>query len=415
MKIQNTGPLNGLRILDMSRILAGPTCTQILGDLGADVIKIERPESGDDTRKWGPPYVKDSDGNDTSESAYYLCANRNKRSLTVDITKSEGQEIIRKLAGKCDVLIENYKVGGLKKYGLDYAAMKGDFPELIYCSISGFGQTGPKSHLLGYDFMIQAMGGIMSVTGEPDGSPMKVGVGIADVMCGMYAAVSILAALRHRDQVRESGEAGGGQYIDLALLDSQAAWLINSGSNYLTSGEDQHRLGNAHPNIVPYQVFQTSDSFFVLAVGNDTQFHKFCEFAGAPELPEDPRFKINTDRVKNRKILTPMINDLTKRNSTQYWLEGLEKLQVPCGPVNTIKEVFDDPQIQHRKMEISMEHPLSGKGNVSLIGSPLKMSETPVSYRHAPPILGQHTDEILEELLGMDEEECNELSEKGII
>jgi len=411
----NTGPLKGLRILDMSRILAGPTCTQILGDLGADVIKIERPGAGDDTRKWGPPYVKDSDGNDTSESAYYLCANRNKRSLTVDITKQEGQQIIRKLAAKCDVLIENYKVGGLKKYGLDYSSMKDEFPDLIYCSISGFGQTGPKSHRLGYDFMIQAMGGIMSVTGEPDGSPMKVGVGIADVMCGMYAAVSILAAIRHRDQSGNSAAGGNGQHIDLSLLDSQAAWLINSGSNYLTSGENQHRLGNAHPNIVPYQVFQTSDSFFVLAVGNEIQFRKFCEFAGAPDLPEDPRFKTNTDRVKNRNILAPMLTELTQRNSTQFWLEGLEKLQVPCGPVNTIKDVFDDPQIQHREMEISLPHPLSGKGDVSLIGSPVKMSATPVSYRHAPPTLGQHTNEILAEMLGMDEEECRELAQKGVV
>ena len=411
----NTGPLKGLRILDMSRILAGPTCTQILGDLGADVIKIERPGAGDDTRKWGPPYVKDSDGNDTSESAYYLCANRNKRSLTVDITKPEGQQIIRKLAAKCDVLIENYKVGGLKKYGLDYPSMKDEFPDLIYCSISGFGQTGPKSHRLGYDFMIQAMGGIMSVTGEPDGSPMKVGVGIADVMCGMYAAVSILAAIQHRDQSGNSAAGGNGQHIDLSLLDSQAAWLINSGSNYLTSGENQHRLGNAHPNIVPYQVFQTSDSFFVLAVGNEIQFRKFCEFAGAPDLPEDPRFKTNTDRVKNRNILAPMLTELTQRNSTQFWLEGLEKLQVPCGPVNTIKDVFDDPQIQHREMEISLPHPLSGKGDVSLIGSPVKMSATPVSYRHAPPTLGQHTNEILAEMLGMDEEECRELAQKGVV
>ena len=411
----NTGPLKGLRILDMSRILAGPTCTQILGDLGADVIKIERPGAGDDTRKWGPPYVKDENGNDTSESAYYLCANRNKRSLTVDITKLEGQELIRKLAGKCDVLIENYKVGGLKKYGLDYSAMKDKFTDLIYCSISGFGQTGPKSHRLGYDFMIQAMGGIMSVTGEPEGSPMKVGVGIADVMCGMYAAVSILAAVRHRDQAGKSGAGGNGQHIDLSLLDSQAAWLINAGSNYLTSGENQHRYGNAHPNIVPYQVFQTCDSFFVLAVGNDIQFRKFCEFAGAPELPKDSRFKLNSDRVKNRKILVPMLDELTQRNSTQFWLEGLEKLQVPCGPVNTIKDVFDDPQIQHREMEISMPHPLSGKGDVSLIGSPVKMSATPVSYRHAPPTLGQHTNEILAEMLGMDEEECRELAQKGVV
>jgi len=408
-KKTNTGPLKGLRILDMSRILAGPTCTQLLGDLGADVIKVERPGEGDDTRKWGPPYIKDLNGNDTTESAYYLSANRNKRSITVDISFPEGQELIRNLARKSDVLIENYKVGGLKKYGLDFSGLKKEFPGLIYCSISGFGQTGPKSHRPGYDFMIQAMGGIMSVTGEPDGSPMKVGVGIADVMCGMYAAISILAAVRHCEK------GGKGQHIDLSLLDSQAAWLINSGLNYLTSRQDQHRLGNAHPNVVPYQVFKTSDSFFVLAVGNNLQFRKFCEFVNAVELADDKRFCTNKDRVNNRDALAELINDLTKKFSTSYWLEELEKLQIPCGPVNTIREVFDDPQIQHRGMEISMSHHLSGNGKVSLIGSPVKMSETPVSYRSAPPTLGQHTDEILEEILGMDENERRILAMKKVV
>ena len=307
------------------------------------------------------------------------------------------------------MLVENYKVGGLKKYGLHFEGLNKEFPNLIYCSISGFGQTGPKSHRPGYDFMIQAMGGIMSVTGEPEGSPMKVGVGIADVMCGMYAAVSILAAVHHCEQ------GGKGQHIDLALLDSQAAWLINSGLNYLTSREDQHRLGNAHPNVVPYQVFQTSDSFFVLAIGNNKQFKKFCEFADASELANDTRFLTNKDRVKNRDVLAELINDLTKRFSTSHWLDGLEKFNVPCGPVNTVKDVFDDPQIQHREMEISMPHPLSGKGEVSLIGSPVKMSETPVSYRNAPPTLGQHTDEILEEILGMDENERRVLAMKKVI
>ncbi len=407
--MNNSGPLHGLRILDLSRILAGPTCTQMLGDLGADVIKVERPDAGDDTRKWGPPYLKGTDGNDTTESAYYLSANRNKRSLTVNISLPEGQNLIRKLAAKSDVLVENYKVGGMKKYGLDYENLKSYFPDLIYCSITGFGQTGPKSHRPGYDFMIQAMGGIMSVTGEPDGSPMKVGVGIADVMCGMYAAISILAAIRHREQ------GGKGQHIDLALLDSQAAWLINSGLNYLTSRQDQHRMGNAHPNVVPYQVYQTSDSFFVLAIGNDTQFRKFCEFAEAPEMADDLRFKTNADRVRNRDVLAELINDLTKRNTKKYWLQELEKLQVPCGPVNTIKEVFDDPQIQHREMEITMPHHISGNGQVSLIGSPIKMTETPVSYRNAPPTLGQHTDVILEELLGISETERIDLAEKGVI
>jgi Predicted acyl-CoA transferases/carnitine dehydratase len=277
---KNYGSLEGLRVLDMSRILAGPTCTQMLGDLGADVIKIEKPGFGDDTRKWGPPFLKDENGKDTSESAYYLSANRNKRSISIDITMKEGQDLIKKLAEKCDVLIENYKVGGLKKYGLDYKTIKDDFPDLVYCSISGFGQTGPKSKLPGYDFMIQAMGGIMSVTGDPDGPPMKVGVGIADVMCGMYAAVSILSAIHYRNN------GGNGQYIDLSLLDSQAAWLINSGLNYLTSGQDQVSLGNAHPNIVPYQLFETCDGYFVLAVGNNSQFKNFCKLARLNKLPE---------------------------------------------------------------------------------------------------------------------------------
>ena len=404
-----SGPLKGIKILDMSRILAGPTCTQMLGDLGAEVIKVERPGVGDDTRNWGPPYLKDVDGNDTTESAYYLCANRNKRSLTIDITRKEGQELIRKLAKKCDVLIENYKVGGLKKYGLDYKGMKDDFPELIYCSISGFGQTGPKSELPGYDFMIQAMGGIMSVTGDPEGTPMKVGVGIADVMCGMYAAVSILSAIYHRDN------GGSGQYIDLALLDTQAAWLINSGLNYLTSLQDQNRMGNAHPNIVPYQVFETSDSYFVLAIGNNSQFVKFCEMAGLGNLSKDVRFKNNADRVFNRELLVPLINDSTKKHTTKYWLDGLKKIQVPCGPVNTVKEVFDDPQIKHREMEISMNHNLSGTNKVNLIGSPVRMSSTPVNYRYAPPTLGQHTEEILEEFLDLDEYERKELVDKGIV
>ena len=406
---ENYGPLKGLRILDMSRILAGPTCTQMLGDLGADVIKIERPGYGDDTRNWGPPYLKDKEGNDTSESAYYLCANRNKRSLTVDITRKEGQELIRKLAKKCDVLIENYKVGGLKKYGLDYKGMKEEFPGLIYCSISGFGQTGPKSQLPGYDFMIQAMGGIMSVTGDPEGTPMKVGVGIADLMCGMYASVSILSAIHHRNN------GGSGQYIDLALLDSQAAWLINSGLNYLISRQDQNRMGNAHPNIVPYQVFETCDGYFVLAIGNNLQFRKFCKLARLSNLPKDTRFKTNADRVLNREILVPLINSSTKKYTTKFWLEGLKKIKVPCGPINSVKEVFDDPQIKHREMEIYMNHNLSGSNKVSLIGSPVKMSSTPVSYRYAPPTLGQHTEEILEEILGMDEKERRDLEDKGIV
>ena len=405
----NTGPLKGLRVLDLSRILAGPTCTQILGDLGADVIKVERPKAGDDTRKWGPPYVKDKDGNDTSESAYYLCANRNKRSVTLNIAKIEGQELIYKLAAESDIFIENYKVGTLKRFGLDYETISRKFPKIIYCSISGFGQTGPKADLPGYDFMIQAMGGIMSVTGEADGSPMKVGVGIADVMCGMYATSSILAALHHRNNT------GEGQYIDMSLLDTQVSWLINSGSNYLTSREDQYRKGNSHPNIVPYQIFQAHDGEFVLAVGNDDQFSKFCQLANSEELAEDPRFSTNEARVKNREELIPIIQQITRRFSIEDWFDGLSRLNIPCGPVNTIKQVFEDTQVQHRGMEISLDHPLSGTEKVSLLGSPIKMSKTPVSYRQAPPTLGQHTDEVLEEVLNMDAKEREELTKKGII
>lgn len=408
-KTEHRGPLDGIRVLDLSRILAGPTCTQLLGDMGADVIKIEKAGAGDDTRKWGPPYVRDQAGNNTTESAYYLCANRNKRSVEVDISQVEGQSLVRRLAGRSDVFIENFKVGGLKKYGLSWDDLKDDHPELIYCSISGFGQDGPYASRPGYDFMIQAMGGIMSITGQPDGDPTKVGVGIADVMCGMYASSAILAALHHRTQT------GRGQYIDLALLDCQVSWLINAGLNYLTSGTTPGRMGNGHPNIVPYEVFPASDGYFALAVGNDAQYARFCEFAGAPELASDTRYSTNELRVEHRGDLVPRLRRLTVERSCREWLDGLERVGVPCGPVNDLREVFDDAQVRHRGMHIGMEHPLSGSGEVDLIGSPLRFSETPVSYRRAPPVLGQHTDEVLSELLDLDAESLSQLRARGII
>ena len=403
------GPLAGIRVLDLSRILAGPTCTQLLGDLGADVIKVERPGAGDDTRKWGPPYVRDADGADTTESAYYLCANRNKRSLTVDISKPEGAAIVARLAGESDVLIENFKTGALARYGLGYAQLSEQHPDLVYCSITGFGQDGPYANRPGYDFLIQAMGGIMSITGPADGDPHKVGLGIADVMCGMYASSAILAALRHRDA------GGGGQYIDLALLDTQISWLINAGTHYLTSGESPGRLGNAHPNIVPYEVFPTADGHIALAVGNDGQFARFCAFAGAPELADDPDYATNDARVRNREVLVPKLRALTGARPTADWLEGLEKANVPCGPVNDLDQVFSDPQVRHREMVITTPHALAGGGEVRLIGNPLNMSKTPVTYRRGPPTLGEHTDEILGEVLGMDGETLDGLRENGII
>ncbi|MCG6872512.1 MAG: CoA transferase [Gammaproteobacteria bacterium] len=403
------GPLAGVRVLDLSRILAGPTCTQLMGDLGADVIKVEQPGAGDDTRRWGPPYVQDAAGADTSESAYYLCANRNKRSVTVDLASEEGQALVRRLAAQNDVLIENFKVGGLAKYGLDYATLRETCPELVYCSISGFGQTGPYAKWAGYDFLIQAMGGIMSITGPADGDPHKVGVGIADVMCGMYACVAILAALRERES------SGEGQHIDIALLDSQVSWLINAGLNYLSSRETPRRLGNGHPNIVPYEVFPASDGYFALAVGNDSQFRRFCEFAGRVELADDPRFSTNDQRVRNRDTLVPLLREVTAARTRAHWLDGLADIHVPCGPVNDIREVFDDPQVRHREMEISMPHPLAGTGSVDLIGNPLKFSRSEVNYRRAPPLLGEHTEEVLAEVLGLDPGEISALRSRGVV
>ena len=405
----STGPLSGIRVFDLSRILAGPTCTQLLGDLGAEVIKIERPGAGDDTRKWGPPYLKGKDGKDTDEAAYYLSSNRNKRSVTVDISKPEGQALAKKLIAKCDIMIENFKVGDMARYGLSHADLKDSNPRLVYCSISGFGQTGPYAPRAGYDLLAQGIGGIMSITGEPDRPPMKVGVGIADVMCGMYATVAILGALHHRDKT------GVGQYIDLALLDSQVAWLINVGLNYLTSGNVPQRVGNEHPNIVPYNVLPASDGFIILAVGNDAQYQKFCGFAGAPELAKDPRFLTNADRVRNRREFYELLPAVTRRKKQAEWIDGLAKLGVPCSPVNNVDQVFEDPQVQQREMKITMPHPLSASGTVDLIGNPIKFSETPVDYRLPPPYCGQHTQDVLGDLLQMSNAEIEALRQRGVV
>jgi len=407
---QNDGisALSGLKVLDMSRILAGPSATQMLGDLGADIVKVERPGIGDDTRGWGPPYLQDADGSDTTESAYYLSANRNKRSLTLDYTKPEGQRVARRLATQADVLVENYRPGTLDRHGLGYEQLQPDCPGLLYCSITGFGLTGPYASRSGYDFLIQAMGGIMSVTGDPEREPTKVGVAVADLMAGMYATVAILAALRHRDAT------GNGQRIDLSLLDAQVAWLSNAGQYYLTSGERTPRLGNAHPMIVPYQAFAASDDYFILAVGNDGQFARFCDAAGRPELASDQRFATNRARVRNRHALIPILEELIARRPSAQWLTELEAHGVPCGPINTIDQVFDDPQVRARDMKIAMDHPLA-PGPVDLIGSPFKLSETPVAYRHPPPTLGQHTDEVLEDWLALPADEIAALRGCGAI
>lgn len=402
-------PLDGVRIFDLTRILAGPTATQLLGDLGADVIKIERPGQGDDTRKWGPPYVKGPNGEDTTESAYYLCANRSKRSITIDLASADGIALAKRLLAECDVLVENFKVGSLAKLGLDYAQLKEEFPGLVYCSVTGFGQTGPYAERAGYDFLAQGMGGIMSVTGTPGVEPVKVGVGIADVMCGMYAATNILAALRHRDRT------GEGQHIDVCLLDTQVAWLVNEGTNYLVSGDVPKPLGNEHPNIVPYKVFPTADGHVILACGNDRQFQGWCDVAGADELKNNPDYATNPLRLKNRVALYTVMPDYMMTRTTDEWVVALEAAKVPCGPVNTIDRAFADPQVQARGMRIDLPHPLAGEGTVPLIANPVKLSGTPVRYRHAPPTLGQHTDEVLAEILGLSDQEIAAERDKGAV
>ena len=402
------GPLDGIRVLDLSRVLAGPFCTQMLADLGAEVIKVERPGVGDETRTWGPPYVRDPDGEDTTESAYYLCANRNKRSVTIDFSRPRGVALVKRLLARSDVLVENFKVGGLAKFGLGYGQLREELPGLVYCSITGFGQTGPYAHRPGYDMMAQGMGGLISITGEPDRPPSKVPVAINDIMTGMYTAVALLAALRHRDLT------GEGQQVDVGLLDVQVSWLANVASNYLVGGRIPRRLGTAHPNSVPYQVFPTADGFIIIAANNDGQFERFCRAAGTPELLDDAEFASNALRVRNRDRLISLIESVTRTRGTAAWMEALEAAGVPCAPVNTIDQVFADPQIEARGMQIGMPHPLAGE-DVRLVGSPIRLSRTPVSYRRAPPTLGQHTDEVLAELLGLSDGERDALHEEGVI
>ncbi|MBA2673463.1 CaiB/BaiF CoA-transferase family protein [Ramlibacter sp.] len=402
--------LDGIRVLDLSRVLAGPWCTQTLADLGADVIKVERPGTGDDTRTWGPPFLQDADGKDTAEAAYYLGTNRNKRSLTCDLARPEGQAVVRALAAHCHVVVENFKVGDMARYGLDHASLKQVNPAIVYCSITGFGQTGPYRERAGYDYAVQGMGGLMSVTGERDdlgGGPQKVGVAVADLFTGMYAATAILAALRHAERT------GEGQAIDMALLDTQVAMLANLGANYLVSGKVPGRVGNAHQNIVPYQVFEVALSpdgqpdHLILAVGNDTQFGKFCEVAGRPELAADPRFARNQDRVRNRAVLVPLLEAILKTRGKADWLAALETAKVPCGAINNLAEVFADPHVQERGMVDQWPHPL--QPGLRLVASPMKLGATPVRTDLPPPLLGQHTDEVLGELLGYSSDQIGAL------
>ena len=391
---QNNGPLSGVRILDFTRILAGPTCTQLLGDYGADIIKVEKPGLGDDTRAWGPPYTLDTNGKTTKESAYYLSANRNKRSLALDISNPKDVEVIKAIILQCDVFVENFKVGGLKKFGLDYASLKLIKPSLIYCSITGFGQTGPNAHKPGYDLLAQAFGGIMSLTGEPNGEPMKVGVGVADVVCGLYAATAILAALRQRDVSQN------GQYIDISLADTQVSWLVNAGTNYLMSKKEQPRLGNAHPNIVPYQVFEASDGYLIVAAGNDAQFKRFCDILKRPDLADNDKFNKNIARIENRDELINILSREILKFKKKNLLEQMEKKSISGGMINSLSEVFSSEQVSAREMLIKIEQGDSIDGFVELIGNPVKFDKNPVTYRRPPPKCGEHNDEIIQELLG---------------
>ena len=397
-----TGPLAGVKVLDMSRILAGPTCTQLLGDYGADVIKVEKPGNGDDTRNWGPPFMKNRGGEDTKESGYFLASNRNKRSLSLDISKEKNIKIIKTLLKDCDVFIENFKVGSLKKYGLDYQSLSKDFPKLIYCSITGYGQNGPNSHKAGYDLIAQGYGGLMSITGSPNEEPVKVGVAVADLLCGLYACTAILAAINHRTK------SGLGQNIDIALVDAQIASLVNMGTNYLLSKEDPDRVGNEHANIVPYQVFEVYDGHLNVAIGNDQQFKKFCEIINRSDLSEDQKYSTNIMRVSNRSQLIPILNRELKKHKKDYLVDKMEQMKVPGGPINKLSEVFASNQVAARKMKIQMKNKNSGKGFVELIGNPVKFSETPVSYRHPPPSCGEHTEEILDEI--MPKKDNNEIT-----
>jgi crotonobetainyl-CoA:carnitine CoA-transferase CaiB-like acyl-CoA transferase len=402
-----SGPLSHLRVLDLSRVLAGPWSGQLLADLGAEVIKVERPGEGDDTRGWGPPFLKDKDGQDTAESAYYLSTNRGKRSVTIDFTQPEGQDLVRRLAASSDVVLENFKLGGLRKYGLDYDSLKAIKPDIVYCSITGFGQDGPYAARAGYDFLIQGMGGLMSLTGEPDGMPVKVGVALTDIFTGMYATVAALAALAHRDRT------GQGQHIDLALLDVQVAVLANQATNYLVGGMVPKRLGNAHPNIVPYQAFATADGHIILAVGNDGQFRKFAQVAGREDLADDPAYATNRGRVENRARLVPILGELIKGRSSADWITALEAAGVPCGPINDLAGVFADPQLVHRGMKVTMDHPAAP--GVDLVANPIKMSGTPITYDRPPPPLGFDSAEVLGRILGLDGDTLADLRAKGIV
>lgn len=404
------GPLSHIRVLDLTRVLAGPWCAQNLADLGADVVKVERPKKGDDSRAFGPPWVKDESGKETTESAYFMCANRGKKSITIDVSKPAGQAIVREIAKTADVVLENYKTGDLNRYGLGYEDLKKINPKIIYCSITGFGQTGPYREKPGYDFMVQGMGGFMSVTGErdnkPGGGPQRAGVPIVDIMTGMYSTIAVCAAIAHR------AETGIGQHIDMALLDTQVAILANQGGNYLATGEPPGRLGNTHPNIVPYQSVKTKDGAIILACGNDNLFNKLCQEADAMHLARDPRFVTNAARVTNRDALDELLEPIIMRRTTAEWVKALEIAGVPCGPINNLKEVFEDPQVQARGMKIEMPHKTAGK--VPLIRGPMRFSATPVEHKIGPPVLGEHTDDVLRSL-GKSAEEIAKLKSEGIV
>jgi crotonobetainyl-CoA:carnitine CoA-transferase CaiB-like acyl-CoA transferase len=404
-------PLSHIRVVDLTRVLAGPWASQTLADLGAEVIKIERPKTGDDTRSWGPPWLKDKDGRDTREAAYYLSVNRGKKSVTVDLSKPAGQSLVRELAAKSDVLIENYKVGDLARYGLAYDDVRKPNPRIVYCSITGFGQDGPYAGRPGYDFIFQGMGGLMSITGErdelPGGGPQKVGIAITDVLTGMYASLAVTAAIAYRQLT------GAGQYIDMALLDTLVAFNANQISNYWCSGEIPRRYGNAHANIVPYEVFAAADGHIILAVGNDSQFAGFCRVAGRPDLATDPRFSTNPQRVKNRAVLVPIVQEIVKQRAKRDWIGALEDAGVPCGPINDLREVFENPQVRHRGMRVDVPHPAGVA--CPTVASPMRFSETPVGYGTPPPLLGQHTREILGGVLGLSEAEIDALAAQGVI
>jgi crotonobetainyl-CoA:carnitine CoA-transferase CaiB-like acyl-CoA transferase len=399
-----TGPLKGLKVFDLTRVLAGPTCVQMLADLGADVIKIEKPGSGDDTRGFAPPVMPG-----TNESAYFVGVNRNKRSVTLDIAKPEGQALALQLIAQCDILVENFKVGALAKYGLGYEQLHVKFPSLVYCSITGFGQTGPYAPRPGYDSLVQAMGGVMSLTGEPDGLPQKVGVPVADLFAGLYGCIGVLAALRHREAT------GQGQQVDIGMLDTHVAWLANQGMNYLATNENPPRLGNQHPNIVPYQVFPTADGHMVLSIGNDPTFKRFCDSFGLEHLLSDERFATNAARVANRKLVTDTLTPVMQQRTTQQWVARLEELKIGCGPINKLSEVFADPHVQARGVVVEMPHGVNNEGRVKVIANPVRLSETPVDYRMASPLLGQHTDAVLGERLGLDAAALADLRGKGVI